>query len=115
MALTKDDITKLFEDLSTNIIDELKCKLDKDMQHIINGKFAAIFKKIDEIRNTATEALKVAKWSEEQILQAKEENANNLNALAARVDGLVAVNDDLKRNIETHSIKIHVLEKRIED
>ena len=49
------------------------------------------------------------------ILQAKEENANNLNALAARVDGLVAVNDDLKRNIETHSIKIHVLEKRIED
>ena len=115
MALTKEDITKLFEELSENIITELKNKLDKDLRHVINSKFAVIFKKIDEVRNTANEALKVAKWTEEQLVTLKENNEKEFSDMRSKLDELVAVNDKLRENVEAYNIKVHVLEKRVED
>ena len=61
MALTKEDVTALFAELTDTIISELKIKLDKDVRTIINSKFAALFRKVDDIVNTANEALKIAR------------------------------------------------------
>ena len=115
MALSREEVRTLFTELSDEIINELKTKLDKDVRTIINSKFAVIFKKIDEVRATANEALKLAKWSEVQVSKIKDANQENVDDLRAKFDALSAANEEMKTNIETLIIKSHVQEKRLED
>ena len=115
MALDKEDATKLFNELTNTIIIELKTTLDKDLRTVINNKFSVIFKKIDEVRCTANEALKIAKRTEDQVAKFVAANSSSFDDLKSKVDALVAVNDELKIGMETQIIKFHVLEKRLED
>ena len=93
----------------------MKAKLDKDVRTIINSKFATLLKKIDEIRNTANEALKVAKWNEQQIIDIKAVNENNSIEWRAKVDQLPAAHEELKANMASNTSNTKTLLKRVED
>ena len=57
--------------------------------------FNSVFKKIDEIRNIASEGVKIAKYNATQINDMKEEYDEKLEVLKTQTESLTSTNTDL--------------------
>ena len=53
--------------------------------------------------------------SQESIDQIKADHVNDMGELRGKIEAVVTINNELKLEAESHKIKIHVLEKRLED
>ena len=106
--LNKQEISALFNELSTTLITEIKSQLETTLKTFFDKKFNTIFKKIEEIKNTANEGHKIAKYNESLLNDMKEEYGEKIESLSTQ-------NKNLNTMVESHVLKIHVLQTRLED
>ena len=115
MVLTKDDVITLFNELSDKLIVSIKANIEQNLKSVIDKKFSAIFKKLDEVRNLANETSKSTKWCEDQIETIKETHTDELASMNKQLDDLTEKHDLLSKALDTSSVRACVLERKLED
>ena len=123
MSIKLDDVKSLIDELKVDLVNELssvrsEIQINASIIKKFDSKFTAIFKKIDVIKNstesavkTAEEALKTAKFNEEAIVNINQE----LTQLSSKHDKAELRSNELEKINSSQSVKIQVLEKRLED
>ena len=113
-ALTKEDVKELLEELRSEIKCELKQvkeEIVSELQKQIDKKFKNVHVKINEIKNTADEALKTAKYNEDQLQRVKV----TIDELNDKQEQHSKENIKLCKQVDIQAVRIGTPRYRLED